>query len=88
MIRWISLVGRDIMVLAETGDSSLVRCRSIAAREAAVAPRWGEGRGEEAVKVLKTAETAVSRYINIKNVWDMVLIELEKLQKGEKTWNR
>lgn len=88
MIRWISLVGRDIMVLAETGDSSLVRCRAIAAREAAVAPRWGEGRGEEAVKVLKTAETAVSRYINIKNVWDMVLIELEKLQKGEKTWNR
>ena len=88
MVRWISLVGRDIMVLAETGDPSLVRCRSMAGREEALAPHWSQGRGEEAVKVLKTAETAVSRYINIKNVWDMVLIELEHLQKGEKTWNR
>lgn len=88
MIRWISLVGRDIMVLSETGNPSLVRCTSIATREGAVAPSWSGGRGEEAVKVLKTAETAVSRYINIKNVWDMVLIELEHIQKGEKTWNR
>lgn len=87
-LRWISLVGRDIMVLSETGDVSLVRCASVSSREERIAPRWSGGRGEEAMKFLKLAETAVARYINTKNVWDVILIELTHIQKGEKKWIR
>lgn len=88
MLRWIMLVGRDIMVLSETGNSSMARCISVVQREQALAGEWNAGRGEKAVQVLKTAETAVSRYINIKNVWDMILIELEHIQKGGRKWNK
>ena len=88
MIRWMILVGRDMMVLAETGNLSMVRCVSIAQREMSVSRSWPGERWEDALRVLKTAETAVSRYINVKNIWDMILIELEHIQKGEKKWNR
>lgn len=88
MLRWIMLVGRDIMVLAETGNPKLARCISVAEREKALGASWDRGRGEAAMKILKTAETAVSRYINIKNVWDMILIELVHIQKGGREWNR
>ena len=82
MLRWIRLVGRDIMVIAETGDSSLARCASVAPQMSRVSSSWGGGRGETAMEVLKTAETAVARYINTKNVWDYILISLEHIQKG------
>lgn len=88
MLRWVMLVGRDIMVLAETGNPSLARCISVVEREKALSTSWDKGRGEKAMKILKTAEIAVSRYINIKNVWDMILIELEHIQKGGRKWNR
>ena len=88
MLRWIMLVGRDIMVLSETGNPKLARCISVVEREANLASSWDRGRGEGAMKILKTAETAVSRYINIKNVWDMILIELSHIQKGGREWNR
>lgn len=87
-LRWIRLVGRDIMVIAETGDASLSRCGSVAGREASLASFWDCGRGEKAMGVLQTAETAVSRYINSKNVWDYILISLEHIQKGSQKWSR
>jgi len=30
----------------------------------------------------------VARYINTKNIWDMILITFEHIQKGEKEWIR
>ena len=88
MLRWILLVGRDIYVLAETGNPASLRCVTVAAREKRIAPFWQGEKGEEALLALKTAETAVARYINIKNIWDMILITLEHIQKGEKEWIR
>lgn len=85
-LRWITLVGRDLMLLADTGDARFARCVSVAGREAAVAPLWNEGRGEAALSVLEQANTAVSRYLNIKNIWDMVLLSLEHIRKGDRTW--
>jgi len=87
-LRWISLVGRDIMVLSQTGNASLVRCAPIFEKEWKISTYWSGGRGEEAMKVLKIAETAVARYINTKNVWDFIIIELTHIQKGEKKWIR
>lgn len=88
MLRWILLVGRDIYVLSETGNPTSLRCVTVAAREKRIAPFWQGEKGEEALLALKTAETAVARYINIKNIWDMILITLEHIQKGEKEWIR
>mgnify|MGYP002516891941 FL=1 len=88
MLRWMILVGRDIMVLAETGNSSLARCISVVRREQTLAGHWKDGRSEEALTVLKTAETAVSRYINMKNIWDMILIQLEHIRKGSQKWSK
>lgn len=82
ILRWIILVGRDIMVLSETGNISLARCVSISHREMEIASYWKNGKGEDALNILITAKNAVSRYINIKNVWDMILINLEHIQKG------
>ena len=88
MLRWILLVGRDIFILAETGNSSALRCVTVAAREERIAPFWQGEKGESALQALKTAETAVAHYINIKNIWDMILITFEHIQKGEKEWIR
>lgn len=88
MLRWILLVGRDIFILAETGNSSALRCVTVAAREERISPFWQGEKGEAALQALKTAETAVARYINIKNIWDMILITFEHIQKGEKEWIR
>ncbi len=82
MLRWIRLVGRDIAVIAETGERSMARCVSVADRESRVAASWDGGRGEAALEILKKAETGVARYINTKNVWDFILISLEHIQKG------
>ena len=82
LLRWIRLVGRDIMVIAETGDMRLSRCVSVAEREREISSSWSMGRGEKAMEILKDAETAVARYINTKNVWDYILISLEHIQKG------
>lgn len=88
MLRWILLVGRDIFILAETGNSSALRCVTVAARGGKDCPLLAGGKGEAALQALKTAETAVARYINIKNIWDMILITFEHIQKGEKEWIR
>ncbi len=88
LFHWITLVGRDIMVMAETGNPALARCISVREREQALAPYWGNGRCDEVMKVCKTAETAVSRYIGLKNIWDMILIQLEHIRKGSKEWNK
>lgn len=82
MLRWVMLIGRDIMVLSETRNPSLARCVSMADREQALEAHWNQGRGEQALEILKTAEVAVSRYINTKIVWDMILLNLEHIQKG------
>lgn len=88
MLRWILLVGRDIFILSETGNREALRCVSVAERESRLAPFWKGWKGEEALMTLKTAETAVARYINTKNIWDMILITFEHIQKGEKEWIR
>lgn len=88
MLRWIILVGRDIWILSETGDRNALRCISVADREERIASFWRGRKGEEALQTLKMAETAVVRYMNIKNIWDMILITFEHIQKGEKEWIR
>lgn len=87
-LRWLILVGRDLMVTAAAPDGRMERCRQVAERERRIAPEWNGGRAEEALEVLKTADAACRRYISIKNIWDMVLISLVHIRKGQYTWNR
>lgn len=82
MLRWMVLIGRDIMVLVETADEAAVRCRSVAGRMRSIAPCWDGGRAFAAIEVLKMADAAAGRYISVKNIWDMVLISLVRIRKG------
>lgn len=83
MLRWIILVGRDLLVISATPGLSMERCVQVSEREREVAPSWSNGRAEKAIGVLQTAETACRRYISIKNIWDMILIELQDIQRGK-----
>lgn len=82
MLRWMLLIGRDIMVAGETADETMVRCQSVAGRVRHTAPFWTDGRAMEAIEVLKEADAAAKRYISVKNIWDMVLISLVRIRKG------
>ena len=83
MLRWIILVGRDILVLAETGDQNRARCMSVMGREMAVSRKWN-GKVMQVMEVFRDAELAYTHYINIKNIWDMILIQLKNIQRGRK----
>ena len=83
LIRWMLLIGRDLLVLAEAPGADLVRCRQMAAREARIAPEWTGGKAEAALRVLSVADEACRRYISVKNIWDMILIALVRIQKGQ-----
>lgn len=82
-LRWLILVGRDIMVEAAAPGSGMERCRQVSSRIGRIAPEWNGGRAEEALEVLKTADAACRRYISIKNIWDMVLISFTRIRKGK-----
>lgn len=82
LLRWILLVGRDIMVMSDVGDISFARCNQVEERLRKVAPYWGEGRAQKALDVLQTAELACRRNISVKNIWDMVAIRLSHIKRG------
>ena len=82
MLRWMILIGRDLLVLSEAPGADLVRCRQMAEREARIAPAWSGGRAEAALEVLFRADAACRRYISVKNIWDMILISLIRIRKG------
>lgn len=82
MLRWMILIGRDLLVLSEAPGADLVRCRQMAEREARIAPAWSGGRAEAALEVLFRADAACRRYISVKNIWDMILISLVRIRKG------
>lgn len=81
MLRWMTWIGRDLMILSEVPGAGAVRCGAVYGREKAAAPCWGGGRAEQALEVLKKAEAARSRYISVKNIWDMILISLIRIRE-------
>ena len=83
LLRWIILVGRDLLVISTMPELSMERCIQVFVRERKVAPYWSNGRAEKALTILETAETGCRRYISIKNIWDMILIELQHIQRGK-----
>lgn len=88
MLRWIILVGRDIMVLAEVKDLRLIHCRQVADEIEFISRHWTEGKAVEALGVLEEAQVAVNHYINVNVVWDAVLIQLEYIRKGNTGWSK
>lgn len=80
LLRWILLVGRDIMVVSEIPDSKLIRALPVEDRIRKVAPYWRDGRAEAAMEILQTAMQGCRRYISVKNIWDMILIRLHHIR--------
>lgn len=87
MLQWITLVGRDLLVLSATGKDEFVRCRKVAEQEKELVPSWKAAQADRALEVLEAAENACRRYISVKNIWDMVLIRLLRIQRDD-IWNK
>ena len=89
LLRWVIIIGRDLMIGAETTDDQLEKCMQWSDREKRLLKYWTDGRAIEALAVLQKAESACRRYISTKNIWDMILIQLQHIQKGDYIlWNR
>ena len=89
LLRWLIIIGRDLMIGAETTDDQLEKCMQWSDREKRLLKYWTDGRAIEALAVLQKAESACRRYISTKNIWDMILIQLQHIQKGDYIlWNR
>ena len=89
LLRWVIIIGRDLMIGAETTDDQLEKCMQWSDREKRLLKYWTDGRAIEALAVLQKAELACRRYISTKNIWDMILIQLQHIQKGDYIlWNR
>lgn len=89
LLRWVIIIGRDLMIGAETTDDQLGKCMQWSDREKRLLKYWTDGRAIEALAVLQKAESACRRYISTKNIWDMILIQLQHIQKGDYIlWNR
>ena len=82
MLRWIILVGRDLLVISEMPELSMERCKQVSERERKAAPYWKGDAAEKAIQVLQKAELGARRYISTKNTWDMILIKLQYIQRG------
>lgn len=83
MLRWMMLIGRDLLVTAAAPEADFLHCRHEAARIRRLAPLWGASGAEAALEVLKEADAAARRYISAKNIWDMVLLSLARIRKGK-----
>lgn len=87
-LKWIRLVGRDILVSRAVPEEDFRRCRSVGTRETALAEFWTEKQMDQALQTLGTAEQACRRYISVKSIWDMIVIELRYIRKGHTAWKR
>lgn len=83
MLRWISMVGRDILIETGAPGSDFGRCKTISERVRKVARAWDPYSMEQAMEVLGVAQQAVRRYISTKNIWDMVILRLCRIRKGK-----
>lgn len=88
LLRWITLIGRDLMIHSESLGAQLEKCPQVAAREKKLVKYWGNGHALAALEVIQQAEASCRRYISVKNIWDMILIKLQHIQRGDYIWNR
>lgn len=84
-LRWILFIGRNLMLLSNAPEEA-EKITRVTEREKKLAPEWGEGKAEKALEVLKIALDASKRYISSKNIWDMIILQLIHIKKGDFTW--
>lgn len=53
MLRWVIIIGRDLMIGAETTDDQLEKCMQWSDREKRLLKYWTDGRAIEALAVLQ-----------------------------------
>lgn len=82
MLRWVTMVGRDILLESGAPGSGFGRCKSISDRVRQAALHWDEEKMEQAIGVLTTAQQAARRYISPKTIWDMIILRLCRIRKG------
>lgn len=87
MLLWLLLVCRDLMVIHAAPQEQMERCLQVSGRERELSGAWNGDSLDAAAQILETAERACRRYISVKIIWDMLIIELLHIRKGNKIWN-
>lgn len=82
MLRWITMVGRDILMESGAPGSDFGRCQSVSSKVRQMALHWDEEMMEQAIGVLEIARQAAGRYMSPKVIWDMVILRLCRIRKG------
>lgn len=85
-IKFLRVIGQDLMLLIATGNIDFVRCINFVELEKTISQKWTYEKVYYSLKILEKALTACKRYISLKLIWDMIIIEFEHIQKGDKGW--
>lgn len=85
-LKCLSLIGQDLMVIASTGKTDFIRCVNFKDIEKIIVQKWTYEKVCKAIKILDKSLKACKRYISVKLIWDMILVEFEHIQKGDIGW--
>lgn len=83
LLRWLTVIVRDILWYRVGGDPNRIRCRWLAADLPRLAQLWSEDALLRAEEILLEAMHAHRLNLSVKLIADMVLLRLAALPKGE-----
>ena len=78
---WCMAIGRNLMLLNAVGEEADTFSQ-IEPEERELAPHWADGKAEAALEVLKKAEIALRHSISVRDVINMLAVNMVWIRKG------
>lgn len=85
-LKCLRLIAQDLMVLTSIDKVEFIRCINFIDKEKIISKKWSYENICKAIRILNKALIACKRYISIKLIWDMILVEFEHIKKGDIGW--
>ena len=80
-LSWCIAIGRNLMLLNEVADEADM-FSLITQEEREFAPSWADGKAQAAVKILEKAEKALRHSISVRDVINMLAVNMVWIRKG------
>ena len=80
-LSWCIAIGRNLMLLNEVADEADM-FSLITQEEWEIAPSWADGKAQAAVKILEKAEKALRHSISVRDVINMLAVNMVWIRKG------
>lgn len=80
-LSWCIAIGRNLMLLNEVADEADM-FSLITQEEREIAPSWADGKAQAAVKILEKAEKALRHSISVRDVINMLAVNMVWIRKG------